>query len=170
MNDGITPISILLVRGNINDHRHTDDRLRLRRLANVVHPVEGPANALRLLTTNIADGELPGFIVLDLNDGDNDTLVSTIRDEAALAEIPLVVLTDRSLDGIDLRPNAPLTQWLSRPASLADITHAVGVMSDLSFEVTIVSHVRWHETQMWIRSKSPAIDLSELSAKEAYSA
>ncbi len=170
MNDGITPISILLVRGNINDHRHTDDRLRLRRLSNIVHSVEGSANALRFLTANMADGELPGFVVLDLNDGDNDTLVDTIRDEAALAAIPLVVLTDRALDGIDLRPSAPLSEWITRPASLDDITRAVGSMSDLSFEIKIVSHIRWHETEMWIRSKSPAIDLSERSAEEAYSA
>ncbi|MFV1990655.1 MAG: hypothetical protein ACC652_07930, partial [Acidimicrobiales bacterium] len=83
MNDGISPISILLVRGHSNDHRFTDDRLRLRRLSNTVHAVDGSADAIEFLAQQLTEGTAPGFIMLDMNDADNETLVATIRNNDA---------------------------------------------------------------------------------------
>lgn len=169
MNEGNTPIDILLVRGNTNDHYLTNEMLRLRRLSNELHAVDGDIEALDFLNgrNEFASAAQPGVVVIDLDDVDGDRLLVAIRNNPDFFETPVIILSDGNDHTIDLRLDYGPTTWLTRPTSFQQLTAAMKEFGTMSFEVNMLRHDRWYETQMWIRDlgeTSDDIDLSEVLA------
>ena len=151
------PVTILIVQGHLDDHRRTDERFRLRRLANEIRFVEGSLEALDYLNRRNEYGDsgsapAPGLIVIDIDDAAANVLLTALAADAELHRIPTIVLTDRDVTGqIDLTVDASLVTRVRRPASLQHITTAMASFQSFRFEVQMVHHNGWFETELWIR-------------------
>jgi CheY-like chemotaxis protein len=91
------PVEILLVEDNPGDVRLTQEALKDGKVWNTLHHVPDGVEALAFLTNSgdYAQVPLPDLILLDLNlpRKDGREVLATIKADARLASIPVVVLT-----------------------------------------------------------------------------
>ena len=90
-------IEILLVEDNPGDVELTREALEMAKVANRLHVVDDGADAVDFLFRRgrYADAPRPDIILLDLNlpKKDGRQVLSEIKAEPSLAQIPVVVLT-----------------------------------------------------------------------------
>jgi two-component system, chemotaxis family, response regulator Rcp1 len=100
-------IEILLVEDNPGDVELTREALDVSKVANRLHVVNDGADAIDFLFRRgrFADVPQPDIILLDLNlpNKDGRQVLSEIKADAGLAQIPIVVLTTSQADEDILR-------------------------------------------------------------------
>lgn len=149
---GGTPATIALVRGHDDDHLRTDERLRLRRLANELIVADGPDDGVTLLERMLAADAPPELLVVDLDEEDADELLADATIDPAT-----VVLVLGDVDGVDLRPDATIVR-LARPVQLQDLTRALDALGRFSFEVELLERPHRYELRCWIcQPEVPAV-------------
>ena len=137
----VRPIEILLVEDNPADVRLTVEVLKDGRILNNLEVVSDGVEALeRLGCTGKYGGKLcPDLVLLDLNlpRMDGREVLARMRQDEALARIPVIVLTTSSsevdvLEAYDLHANC----YITKPVELEDF---VGVVRSIEeFWLTVV--------------------------------
>jgi chemotaxis family two-component system response regulator Rcp1 len=90
-----TPIDILLVEDNLADVRLTIEALKDAKVTNALRVARDGVEAMELLRSNISKKDLPDLILLDLNlpKKDGREVLKEIKEDSALRQIPVVILT-----------------------------------------------------------------------------
>jgi chemotaxis family two-component system response regulator Rcp1 len=89
------PIAILLVEDNLADVRLTIEALRDAKVTNALRVARDGVEAMEVLRTSVPKKDLPDLILLDLNlpKKDGREVLKEIKEDAALRQIPVVILT-----------------------------------------------------------------------------
>lgn len=134
-------VPVLLVDDDPGDVLITREAFEQHRIRNPLHVVTDGAEALRFLRREEEHTEAPrpGLILLDLNlpKVNGSEVLATVKTDAALRSIPVIVLTTSSADedvrrSYDLHANA----YITKPA---DFTRFVDVIQQIEdFFVTVV--------------------------------
>lgn len=134
-------VPVLLVDDDPGDVLITREAFEQHRIRNPLHVVTDGAEALRFLRREEEHTEAPrpGLILLDLNlpKVNGSEVLATVKTDAALRSIPVIVLTTSSADedvrrSYDLHANA----FITKPA---DFTRFVDVIQQIEdFFVTVV--------------------------------
>src|SRR5512140_656847 len=142
MNLVLEPIEILMVEDNPGDVRLTQEALREGKVINRLGVVRDGEDAMDCLYKRgkFASAIRPGLILLDLNlpRKDGRQVLHEIREDPALADIPVVVLTASKADedilrSSELRVNA----YLTKPVDFAEFIRVVRSIDGLRFIVAI---------------------------------
>ena len=124
------PIEILLVEDEPGDAYLTAEALKSAKVINRVHLVEDGIQALEFLRHEgaYADAPRPDLILLDLNlpRKDGREVLAEIKNNPALAAIPVVVMTTSSADedilcSYNLRANC----YITKPMNLEQFMNVV---------------------------------------------
>lgn len=166
-------VSILLVRGRVDDHRRTDEMLRLRRLSNPIVAAEGAADGLTCLklmrsTATIGEPPAPGLIVVDMDRAEADAFIAAAAAIDGIGALNLIVL-DEFDAGPDLTSDLHIVR-IARPASLQDLCRAAASFRRFNFEVEAVEQPNRYETKLWLCHKddvSLQLDLTSLANENA---
>jgi two-component system response regulator len=135
------PIEILLVEDNPGDVELTREALRDAKVANRLHVAEDGAEAVDFLFRRgkYTDVPRPDIILLDLNlpKKDGRQVLTEIKAEPELAQIPIVVLTSSEADedihrAYQLHANC----YITKPVNFPRFLHVV--QSIESFWLTVV--------------------------------
>ena len=158
------PVEILVINGFDDDHRRTDERLRLARLANPVEIATGAGDGLRRLLELRDEHRLPGLVVIDLDLDDAEQVLDGIRRASDLTDLPVIVLDDGSVH-LDVRAGTT-TVRVPRPAVFADIMGAANGFDRFRFDVEMREFPNRYEAWMWLRHVDVAVDLAEADAAD----
>ncbi|MET0398611.1 MAG: response regulator [Longimicrobiaceae bacterium] len=134
------PIDILLVEDNPGDVRLTREALREGKIRNNLHVARDGVEALAFLRREgeHADAPRPDVILLDLNlpRKSGREVLSEVKQDPALRQIPVVVLTSSNaeediLRAYDLHANC----YISKPVDLEQFIKVVRSIEDFWFTV-----------------------------------
>jgi CheY-like chemotaxis protein len=134
------PIEILLVEDNAGDVRLTLEALKDSKVCNTVHVVMDGLAAMAFLRRRgeYAAAPRPDLILLDLNlpRKDGREVLAEIKTDAALRDIPVLVLTSSRADR-DLLQSYQLQVdgYLIKPINLAQLVELVQTFADFWFSV-----------------------------------
>ena len=135
------PVEILLVEDEPGDVRLTIEAMRQAKVRNTLHVVEDGMEALDFLFRRgpFAQAPRPDLILLDLNlpKKDGREVLSIIKEDPNLRQIPVVVLTTSGAD-IDIMRCYSLhaSCYVTKPVDLNQFLHVVKSIED--FWLTIV--------------------------------
>jgi len=140
-NQALQPIEILLIEDNPGDVLLTREALEGAKVANRLHVAEDGAVAVDFLFKRgkYADVPRPDIILLDLNlpKKDGRQVLSEIKSDPKLAEIPVVVLTTSRADEDILRAyQLHANCYITKPVDFQQFLHVVQSIED--FWLTVV--------------------------------
>ena len=135
------PIEILLVEDNPGDVELTREALDTAKVANNLHVVDDGADAVEFLFRRgrFADAPRPDIILLDLNlpKKDGRQVLSEIKAEPSLAQIPVVVLTTSQAEEDILRAyQLHANCYVTKPVDFNQFLHIVSTIEE--FWLTVV--------------------------------
>ncbi len=138
---GARPIEILLVEDNPGDVDLTREALDDAKVANRLHVVDDGAKAMEFLYRRggFAGVPRPDIILLDLNlpKKDGREVLADIRQDPALAEIPVVVLTTSQAEEDIFRAyRLHANCYITKPVDLEQFLKVIRSIED--FWLTIV--------------------------------
>lgn len=134
------PVEVLLVEDNPGDVRLTREALREGKIRNNLHVARDGVEALAFLRRQgeHAGAPRPDLILLDLNlpRKDGREVLTEIKDDATLRQIPVVVLTSSQAEediirAYDLHANC----YISKPVDLDQFISVVRSIEDFWFTV-----------------------------------
>jgi CheY-like chemotaxis protein len=134
------PVEVLLVEDNPGDVRLTREALKEGKIRNNLHVAKDGVEALAFLRREgeHTDAPRPDLILLDLNlpRKDGREVLTEIKDDASLRQIPVVVLTSSQaeediLRAYDLHANC----YISKPVDLDQFIRVVKSIEDFWFTV-----------------------------------
>jgi CheY-like chemotaxis protein len=134
------PVEVLLVEDNPGDVRLTREALREGKIRNNLHVARDGVEALAFLRRQgeHAGAPRPDLILLDLNlpRKDGREVLTEIKDDATLRQIPVVVLTSSQAEediirAYDLHANC----YISKPVDLDQFINVVRSIEDFWFTV-----------------------------------
>lgn len=135
------PVDILLVEDEPGDVRLTIEAMRQAKVRNTLHVVEDGMEALDFLFKrgSFTNAPRPDLILLDLNlpKKDGREVLTIIKEDASLRQIPVVVLTTSGADRDILRCySLHASCYVTKPVDLNQFLHVVKSIED--FWLTIV--------------------------------
>jgi CheY-like chemotaxis protein len=144
-NDVGLPIEILLVEDNPGDIRLTVEALADSKICNTLHILKDGLQALAFLRREelYADAPRPDLVLLDLDlpGKDGREVLAEIRQDAALRDIAVVILTASRADRDILRSyELAVDGYMTKPIDLAQLIDLVRSFED--FWVTVVRRPR----------------------------
>ncbi len=134
------PVEVLLVEDNPGDVRLTREALKEGKIRNNLHVARDGVEALAFLRRQgeHAGAPRPDLILLDLNlpRKDGREVLTEIKDDASLRQIPVVILTSSQaeediLRAYDLHANC----YISKPVDLDQFINVVRSIEDFWFTV-----------------------------------
>jgi len=136
-----SPIEILLIEDNPGDVELTRDMVEKSKVRNVVNNVSDGIQAMAYLRRKAPYGNAkrPDLILLDLNlpGKDGRAILSEIKEDAQLKDIPVVVLTSSEAETDVLRSyQLHANCYISKPVDLAKFTNIIRSIED--FWLTVV--------------------------------
>ncbi|MEM1103666.1 MAG: response regulator [Pseudomonadota bacterium] len=137
---------ILLVEDNKDDYEAAFRSLRKNNFANPIHWCPSGQAALDFLYRrgeyeDAGQLDRPGLIMLDLNMPgiDGRQVLETIKGDAELRSIPIVVLTTSADPGdVEKCYDSGASTYIQKPVSFEALTEAIGTMKDYWFRVAIL--------------------------------
>lgn len=134
---------ILLVDDSLDDYEATVRALRRSGVANAIEHCTDGKQALDYLYRrgNYGDATAPGVILLDLNlpGIDGREVLVTIKGDAALKKIPVIVLTTSSDErDVEACYRDGANSYVQKPVDLAGFMKAVQKLKDYWFEIVIL--------------------------------
>jgi chemotaxis family two-component system response regulator Rcp1 len=134
------PIEILLVEDNPGDVELTREALGAAKVANRLHVVDDGADAVDFLFRNgkFADAPRPDIIFLDLNlpKKDGRQVLSEIKAEPSLSQIPVVVLTTSQAEEDILRAyQLHANCYVTKPVDFNRFMHIVSTIEEFWLSV-----------------------------------
>jgi chemotaxis family two-component system response regulator Rcp1 len=135
------PIEILLVQENADDVRLTRDALQQARVRNNLRVVSNGEEALRLLRPRRAQplAPRPHLILLDPHQPTGLTVVSEIRSDESLKQIPVVLLTISPATSGLLGQHVKAAGYMTTPFGVEQLLRAVRTIDDFWLEIVKVS-------------------------------
>lgn len=135
------PIEILLVEDNPGDVELTREALDAAKVANRLHVVDDGADAVEFLFRRgrFKDAPRPDIILLDLNlpKKDGRQVLSEIKAEPSLAQIPVVVLTTSQAEEDIIRAyQLHANCYVTKPVDFNQFLHIVSTIEE--FWLTVV--------------------------------
>jgi two-component system response regulator len=135
------PINILLVEDNPGDAELTREAFDSAKIANHLHIVDDGAEAIDFVFRRgkYADAPRPDIILLDLNlpKKDGREVLSEIKKDKDLSEIPVVVLTTSQAEEDILRAyKLHANCYIAKPVDFTQFMHVISSIED--FWLTIV--------------------------------
>jgi two-component system, chemotaxis family, response regulator Rcp1 len=126
----VTPIDILLVEDNPGDARLTREALAMSKVQNHLHHVRDGEEALSFLRHKgeYGDAPTPDLVLLDLNlpRRHGREVLEDIKNDPALAHIPVVVLTSSEAEEDILRSyRLHANCFITKPVDLEQLTKVV---------------------------------------------
>ena len=145
MTQPLKTASILIVEDSWDDYEATERSFRKAGWENPIHWCNCGKDALAFLKREGLSGgaqePLPGLILLDLNmpGMDGRRLLQLIKQEPALAHIPVVILTTSAND-TDVRNCYKLgaSTYIQKPVHLEALQEAMKCIKDYWFETAIL--------------------------------
>jgi chemotaxis family two-component system response regulator Rcp1 len=136
-----SPIEILLVEDNPGDVDLTREMVESSKVHNVINAVSDGAEALAYLRRQqpYAQAKRPDLILLDLNlpKMDGRAVLSEIKQDTELKDIPVVVLTTSEAESDVLRSyQLHANCYISKPVDLNKFTNIIRSIED--FWLTVV--------------------------------
>jgi chemotaxis family two-component system response regulator Rcp1 len=133
-------IEILLVEDNPGDIELTREALDVSKVANRLHVVNDGVDAIDFLFRRgrFADVPQPDIILLDLNlpNKDGRQVLSEIKADAGLAQIPIVVLTTSQADEDILRAyQLHANCYITKPIDFNQFVRIVSAIEDFWLSV-----------------------------------
>jgi len=133
-------IEILLVEDNPGDVELTREALEMAKVANRLHVVDDGADAVDFLFRRgrYADAPRPDIILLDLNlpKKDGRQVLSEIKAEPSLAQIPVVVLTTSQAEEDILRAyQLHANCYVTKPVDFNQFLHIVSTIEEFWLSV-----------------------------------
>jgi CheY-like chemotaxis protein len=134
------PVEVLLVEDNPGDVRLTREALKEGKIRNNLHVARDGVEALAFLRRQgeHAGAPRPDLILLDLNlpRKDGREVLTEIKDDASLRQIPVVILTSSQAEediirAYDLHANC----YISKPVDLDQFINVVRSIEDFWFTV-----------------------------------
>lgn len=137
----LQPIEILLVEDNPGDVELTREALDAAKVSNTLHVVDDGAEALDFLFRRgrFVDAPRPDIILLDLNlpKKDGRQVLSEIKAEPSLSQIPVVVLTTSQADEDIIRAyQLHANCYVTKPVDFNRFMHIVSTIEE--FWLTVV--------------------------------
>ncbi len=134
------PIEILLVEDNPGDVELTREALDTAKVSNRLHVVDDGADAVDFLFRRgqFADAPRPDIILLDLNlpKKDGRQVLSEIKAEPSLAQIPVVVLTTSQAEEDILRAyQLHANCYVTKPVDFNQFLHIVSTIEEFWLSV-----------------------------------
>jgi two-component system, chemotaxis family, response regulator Rcp1 len=136
----VRPVEVLLVEDNPGDVRLTREALREGKVQNNLNVTPDGVEALAYLRRQgpYADAPRPDLILLDLNlpRKDGREVLEELKDDPALSNIPVVVLTSSQaeqdiLRAYQLRANC----YITKPVDLEQFIHVVQSIENFWFTI-----------------------------------
>ena len=129
------PIEILLVEDNPGDVELTREALETAKVANRLHVVDDGADAVDFLFRKgaFADAPRPDIILLDLNlpKKDGRQVLSEIKTEPSLSQIPVVVLTTSQAEEDIIRAyQLHANCYVTKPVDFNQFLHIVSTIEE----------------------------------------
>jgi two-component system, chemotaxis family, response regulator Rcp1 len=129
------PIEILLVEDNPGDAELTREALNLAKVANKLSVVDDGAEAVDFLLRKgkFANAPRPDIVLLDLNlpKKDGREVLSEIKANKDLAEIPVVVLTTSQAEEDILRAyQLHANCYISKPVDFSNFLRVISTIED----------------------------------------
>jgi two-component system, chemotaxis family, response regulator Rcp1 len=140
MNNNVRPIEILLIEDNAGDIRLTTEALKDSKINNTLNAVEDGLEALKYLKKEgkYKNSTTPDLILLDLDmpNMSGRELLSVLKDDKKLKQIPIVVLTispsdEDVLEAYNLHANA----YVNKPIDLNQFVKVVQSIENFWFTV-----------------------------------
>lgn len=134
------PIEILLVEDNPGDVELTREALQTAKVANRLHVVDDGADAVDFLFRRgrFADVPRPDIILLDLNlpKKDGRQVLSEIKAEPNLSQIPVVVLTTSQAEEDIIRAyQLHANCYVTKPVDFNQFLHIVSTIEEFWLSV-----------------------------------
>jgi two-component system, response regulator len=137
------PIVILLAEDDEDDMQMTLDALKEQRLGNDIRVTRDGEELMEYLRRegsygNGADAPTPGLILLDLNmpKKDGREALAEIKSDAALRQIPVIVLTTSKAEEDVVRSyDLGVNSFITKPVTFAGLAEAMRVVSEYWFEI-----------------------------------
>ncbi len=134
------PIEILLVEDNPGDVELTREALEAAKVANRLHVVDDGADAVDFLFRRgrFVDAPRPDIILLDLNlpKKDGRQVLSEIKAEPNLSQIPVVVLTTSQAEEDILRAyQLHANCYVTKPVDFNQFLHIVSTIEEFWLSV-----------------------------------
>lgn len=137
------PIVILLAEDDEEDMQMTLDALKEHRLGNDLRVTRDGEELMDYLRRegsygNGADAPTPGLILLDLNmpKKDGREALGEIKSDAALRQIPVIVLTTSKAEEDVVRSyDLGVNSFITKPVTFAGLAEAMRVVSEYWFEI-----------------------------------
>lgn len=138
LEEAVIPLPILLVDDDRADVRLLRELLQGGRLGNPLHVVEDGPEALEFLfrTGRYASAPRPGLILLDLNlpQLEGREVLARIKNDAALRDIPVIILTNSEEDaGLLNTYGRQATRYMTKPMSFSELLAVIQTFEDLAF-------------------------------------
>jgi len=135
------PVEILLVEDNPGDVELTREALEAAKIANRLHVVDDGADAVDFLFQRgrFAGTPRPDIILLDLNlpKKDGRQVLSEIKAEPDLSQIPVVVLTTSQAEADILRAyQLHANCYVTKPVDFGQFLHIISAIEE--FWLTVV--------------------------------
>jgi CheY-like chemotaxis protein len=129
------PIEILLVEDNPGDVELTREALEMAKVASRLHVVDDGADAVDFLFRKgaFADAPRPDIILLDLNlpKKDGRQVLSEIKTEPSLSQIPVVVLTTSQAEEDIIRAyQLHANCYVTKPVDFNQFLHIVSTIEE----------------------------------------
>ncbi len=141
----LRPIEIMLVEDNPGDVRLTVEALKEARMTNALHVTQDGVEAMSFLRREQPYGEAPrpDLIILDLNlpKKDGREVLTEIKGDPTLRQIPVVVMTTSSDDRDVLRAyDHHVNCYITKPVDFDQFVRVVRSVDD--FWLSIVTLLR----------------------------
>jgi CheY-like chemotaxis protein len=136
--------ALLLVEDNEDDYEATVRSLKKNHFVNPVQWCRSGREALEYLAKAAAGGGdeiLPDLMLLDLNMPgiDGRQVLATVKADAALRHIPVIVLTtSNDARDIDTCYNIGASTYIQKPVSFEGLTEAIRTMKDYWFGIALL--------------------------------
>ena len=133
-------IDILLVEDNEGDAHLTQQALKRAKVRNRVHVVNDGVEALQFLRREpgFEKAPRPDLVLLDLNlpNMDGREVLETMKGDAALRTIPVVVVTSSAAEQDIVRTYAlNANAYVTKPVDLQQFLHVIGSVGDFWLEI-----------------------------------
>jgi two-component system, chemotaxis family, response regulator Rcp1 len=129
------PIEILLVEDNPGDAELTREALKVAKVANRLHVVDDGAEAVDFLFKKgkFSDAPRPDIVLLDLNlpKKDGREVLSEIKQNKEISEIPVVVLTTSQAEEDILRAyQLHANCYITKPVDFGQFLRVISTIQD----------------------------------------